>query len=650
MSSNAKVNLTIRGIKFHNVPVSAWGGGEYLNGYASAVAKISKQWIQEKLPNAKVSARKDSLDYCRIEVEVNNEIEKQAVEQLFREIEEEFETSDDHYGRTPKRAKIFDSDKGQKVRIGIRFVSGSVTVNPDVPASKPSSKPSSGGGGRRSFGKRPNAEEEGRALCAGWFLIEKDIPSRNTKVFNITPKKGLKTDKDWMTLKSEMAKLGAKWNPISYAFQKWGSISQEEIDRFCAVLKEYYPDQQTEPTPAEPQKPSSEEEKAELFALIDNFSFKFGNQIPSFTYDARVKIEMVTQATNSSVFRAANLIFEQTYQDQWNFVFNTPLTNLSSQFNEIKNKIIDFYKSDEDSIPRRFWDEYEGRYDSKHGFDKRITWGKKFSFKDITINWSEGFGVKDKKFDNWREVSDYVNENSFEIPTYGYNKTKITWIQNGETLSDRFDVSYRESNPNIYPDFRFESQVSAFVYEIIDKRFEIPKDDLVEWQELIAEFKYEMSPLEKQNALRFIIRQALLSRGGSSYKSYDNVVNEFKTIDSINPENGFYEEIKARYDIPALRDVPNLTDELPDWPASGEEPAPKPPDTSEHNTQPPSEEPSFQDGPTVPKPAPKGNDKKAILQKNIASLEMMLSLASDEAQIEKLNKLIQAYNTLLELQ
>jgi hypothetical protein len=197
--------------------------------------------------------------------------------------------------------------------------------------------------------------------CSGWIISKKTLPDGRI-VYNAKIKPDTPANKaDWNTIKGEIyTETGFKWGKF-YAFEKWGSLSDEaeRIQKLCNVLGKYYNAGQTNvpaptpaPAPAPAPTPTNNDPQS---TWVENTSYL---SIPA---NPKLEFARIDWAEGNS-----------PYIDS----FPKDFTSFTALTKYIADNIIDF--------------ETDGLYD-KH----RITWKWKFNPIENGDRWDIGKGQDD---------------------------------------------------------------------------------------------------------------------------------------------------------------------------------------------------------------------------------------------------------------
>src|SRR5574343_357199 len=258
MKNEIFVTVNFDGKVISKIPGYKFGSEEIYYGRGKAVGKIMKQWISSEFNNANVTY-KASFNTVDINVECSDDdAEYELVKSICSRLQSKFEQANPHYNTKKSSDNVFTTDDGKTVEIDCRFVFWNVKKNPNV-AKSTKSAPKSGG---RSFPRKPQGDagsdkskysRDGfEPFCNGWLIQKKEIPSKNTVLYAIKPKKGIKAvgKDEWSAFKSQVyIDTGIKWSPSNYQFEKWGEWAGDQKNELCAIIGKYYSDESDEPQP-----------------------------------------------------------------------------------------------------------------------------------------------------------------------------------------------------------------------------------------------------------------------------------------------------------------------------------------------------------------------------------------------------------------
>lgn len=258
MKNEIFVTINFDGKVISKIPVSSYNGGIRYTGYGKAVGKIMKQWISSEFNNAIVTY-KASVTSVDLNIECSeDESEYQAIKNLAEKLKTKFKEANLHYNTKKPSDNVFTTEDGKRAEIDCQFIFIRVNKNPNV-AKSTKSAPRSGG---RSFPRKPQGDagsdkskysRDGfEPFCNGWLIQKKEIPSKNTVLYAIKPKKGIKAvgKDEWSAFKSQVyIDTGIKWSPSNYQFEKWGEWAGDQKNELCAIIGKYYSDESDEPQP-----------------------------------------------------------------------------------------------------------------------------------------------------------------------------------------------------------------------------------------------------------------------------------------------------------------------------------------------------------------------------------------------------------------
>jgi hypothetical protein len=373
-----KFTFTLDGIKYTNISGYTYGNDDKYNINVAGTAQMIRQWMKSKYPsipirdyywvNSKSFSMGDSIDvylndapeefYIKLNKELNAKFEEGT-----------FDGMTDSYTYT-KRPET--SSEGKIIDYGTKYLfvnnkkpydSDAGAVDWSVLQSKPTTKPSTT--------TKPTTTRSSYSMgevlmdCSGWIISKKTLPDGRI-VYNAKIKPDTPANKaDWNTIKGEIyTETGFKWGKF-YAFEKWGSLSDEaeRIQKLCNVLGKYYNAGQTNvpaPTPAPAPAPTPTNNNPQS-TWVENTSYL---SIP-----ANPKLEFV---------RINDAEGDSPYIDS----FPKDFTSFTALTKYIADNIIDFPT--------------DGTYD-KHF----ITWKWKFDTDDRGDRWDIGEGQDNpKKYSN----------------------------------------------------------------------------------------------------------------------------------------------------------------------------------------------------------------------------------------------------------
>lgn len=342
---------------------------------------------------------------------------------------------------------------------------------------------------------RANKPNNGTAIrsCAGWTIYELSVNGKT--VFNA--RKDKETDKntaDWDAIKGEIfVNTGFKWGRFG-AFEKWGGVSLETIDKLCEILSKYYksskPDapQDAKPDNApEPRKPFTYGELfnvpsdygTELIGLLRT-SYNFDIVKPSVNgteldimMDSVGLLVRVTDVTSGS-FLIGDITDDEaksnyfSHASKINYKDKTPV--------ELAQKITDWYTDyaiRKGKLP-------DSRPKKAHEYVYGDLSGIPAPFGDELIRRLRDFG-----FDVY--TADYRNENSIiikiNIPKYdligGFYDAGLYGLITGETsmeadaaILNAVKINYSQVTP-----LELAQQIRAWYIEYAEKHGKAPKED-----------------------------------------------------------------------------------------------------------------------------------------------------------------------------